>query len=70
MHRVPQGYLPRCVVACPTGARTFGDLVDPSSEVATKIRQLPTYVVFPEKGTRPSVHYVPRTGPNAEGGQP
>jgi dimethyl sulfoxide reductase iron-sulfur subunit len=70
MHRVPQGYLPRCVVACPTGARTFGDLADPSSVVSTQIRELPTYVVFPEKGTEPSVHYVLRTGPSAEGGQP
>jgi dimethyl sulfoxide reductase iron-sulfur subunit len=70
MHRVPKGYLPRCIIACPTGARSFGDLEDPASAVATMVRERPTYVVFPEKGTRPSVHYVLRTGPDAEGGQP
>jgi dimethyl sulfoxide reductase iron-sulfur subunit len=69
-HRVDEGYLPRCVVACPTGARAFGDLDDPNSEVATKLRELPSYVVFPEKGTEPSVHYVMPTGPNAQGGRP
>lgn len=69
-HRVDEGYLPRCVVACPTGARFFGDLADPKSEVATKLRQFPSYVVFPEKGTSPSLHYLLRTGPSAEGGQP
>jgi dimethyl sulfoxide reductase iron-sulfur subunit len=69
-HRVDEGYLPRCVVACPTGARAFGDLADPNSEVATRLRERPSYVVFPEKGTEPSVHYVMRTGPNAEGGRP
>ena len=59
-HRVDQGLDPRCVVACPAGARFFGDLNDPASEVATLLRTRPSYTVFPERGTRPSVHYLSR----------
>jgi molybdopterin-containing oxidoreductase family iron-sulfur binding subunit len=69
VHRVTKGYLPRCVIACPTGARIFGDLADPNSEVSTIVRERPTYTVFPELGTEPSVHYVLREGPNDAGGE-
>jgi len=68
VQRVEDGLEPRCVVACPTGARTFGDLDDPDSEVSKLLRERPSYVVFPERGTEPSVHYLYRTGPSAEGG--
>jgi molybdopterin-containing oxidoreductase family iron-sulfur binding subunit len=68
VQRVTDGLLPRCVVTCPTGARTFGDLDDPNSEVSVLLRNRPSYVVFPERGTRPSLHYLIRTGPNAVGG--
>jgi dimethyl sulfoxide reductase iron-sulfur subunit len=67
--RTTEGLLPRCVVACPTGARVFGDLDDPHSEVSILLRNRPSYVVFPERGTKPSLHYLLRTGPNAEGGE-
>jgi molybdopterin-containing oxidoreductase family iron-sulfur binding subunit len=63
-HRVDEGLEPRCVAACPTGARTFGDLADPESEVSRLLRENPTYVVYPERGTEPSVHYIPRRAPN------
>ena len=33
IHRVRQGRLPACAEACPTGARVFGNLLDPSSEI-------------------------------------
>ena len=33
IHRVRQGRLPACVEACPTGARVFGNLLDPDSEI-------------------------------------
>jgi molybdopterin-containing oxidoreductase family iron-sulfur binding subunit len=67
-HRVTKGYRPRCVIACPVGARTFGDLADPNSDVSILVRQRPGYVVFPERGTKPSVHYLLRSGPESEGG--
>ena len=31
--RSRQGRLPACVEACPTGARVFGNLLDPNSEI-------------------------------------
>ncbi|MEX2177207.1 MAG: 4Fe-4S dicluster domain-containing protein [Gemmatimonadaceae bacterium] len=33
IHRTRQGRLPACAEACPTGARVFGNLLDPSSEI-------------------------------------
>jgi len=66
-HRVDAGLEPRCVVACPAGARFFGDLADPASEVATLVRTKPTYRVFEEKGTEPSVYYITRAGIETEG---
>ena len=33
IHRSRQGRLPACVEACPTGARVFGNLLDPNSEI-------------------------------------
>jgi molybdopterin-containing oxidoreductase family iron-sulfur binding subunit len=68
VERTTDGLLPRCVVACPTGARIFGDLDDPESEVSVLLRNRPSYVVFPERGTQPSLHYLIRTGPDVEGG--
>ena len=69
VQRTAEGLLPRCVVVCPTGARVFGDLDDPDSEVSVLLRERPSYVVFPERGTEPSVHYLIRTGPNETGGE-
>ena len=33
LHRTRKGQLPACAEACPTGARVFGNLLDPSSEI-------------------------------------
>lgn len=33
IHRTRQGQLPACAEACPTGARVFGNLLDPGSEI-------------------------------------
>ncbi len=68
VQRVTDGLLPRCVIACPAGARFFGDLDDPTSEVSVLLRDRPSYVVFPQRGTEPSLHYLYPTGPNAAGG--
>lgn len=61
-HRVDQGKQPFCVEVCPARARFFGDLNDPESEVSQLIRTNPTYRVFEEKGTEPSVYYIPPRG--------
>lgn len=38
-HRVKDGLDPHCVVSCPTGARVFGDVSDPQSEISQLISQ-------------------------------
>ena len=56
-NRVENQLLPACVSVCPTECRIFGDLDDPSSEVA-KIAQMEAMQVRkPEKGTLPKVFY-------------
>lgn len=51
---------PSCVLACPAGARLFGDVHDPDSEVSTAIRERGGYPLMPEHNTKPSNHYLPR----------
>jgi molybdopterin-containing oxidoreductase family iron-sulfur binding subunit len=58
LHRVEKGLLPACVQTCPTDARIFGDLDDPTSKVARLIRERPHMRLLEEKGTNPSVYYV------------
>jgi len=57
-HRITRGQDPACVDICPVGARLFGDLTDPDSEVSTILREQPTRVMKPQLGTKPRVHYL------------
>jgi phenylacetyl-CoA:acceptor oxidoreductase subunit 1 len=50
---------PACVNICPVGARTFGNLQDPESEVALLIESNATFRLREELGTDPSVYYIP-----------
>ncbi|ROR34265.1 4Fe-4S dicluster domain-containing protein [Inmirania thermothiophila] len=56
----PERRRPACVLACPTGARIFGDIHDPDSEASRAIRAHGGYTLMPELGTRPANHYLPR----------
>lgn len=58
VHRVDAGLLPACVETCVGGARIFGDLNDPNSEVSRLRREEPTQVLKPEMGTEPRVFYI------------
>ena len=50
---------PACVVACPTGARMFGDLNDPESNVSKALRENSSYRLRENLGTKPRVYYLP-----------
>ena len=56
----PRDRQPACVSACPTGARLFGDVKDPDSEVSKAIRERGGYPLMPEWDTRPANQYLPR----------
>ena len=48
------------------GARLFGDVNDPSSEVSKAIRERGGYELMPEWDTRPANRYLPRLVREAE----
>jgi phenylacetyl-CoA:acceptor oxidoreductase subunit 1 len=50
---------PACVVTCPMGARKFGDLNDPESEVSRLIKNNPYFRLREDLGTDPRVYYLP-----------
>ena len=56
--RVYEGRLPACVETCPTKVRVFGDLNDPTSEVAMLLAKYPTRVLKPDMGTKPYLFYI------------
>ncbi len=58
LHRVSQGVVPACVETCIGGARIFGDLNDPESEISRVMALNPVTVLRPEKGTEPNVYYI------------
>ena len=49
---------PACVATCPTGARVFGDLNDPTSEINQILAETPSYQLNEELGTGPRVYYL------------
>jgi Fe-S-cluster-containing dehydrogenase component len=57
-HRTTQGENPACVEACPTGARLFGRLDDPNSEISKRLAKVPTSVLKEHLGTHPVLKYI------------
>jgi len=57
LHRTREGGLPACLEACPVGARKFGDIRDPRSEVARILRERRVFVLKEEQGTLPRFFY-------------
>ena len=51
--------VPACVRTCPTGARAFGDLGDPESDVSQLVRDRGGFDLLPEQETRPVNKYLP-----------
>ncbi len=59
VHYQAEGLDPVCVRGCPGKARFVGDLDNPNSEVSAMIRDKNGFNLLPEKGTKPSVFYLP-----------
>jgi Fe-S-cluster-containing dehydrogenase component len=57
LHRVREGRLPACLEACPTGARVFGNVLDPKSEIRWVLENKRVFVLKEELGTKPSFFY-------------
>ncbi len=58
--------VPACVATCPAGARHFGDLGDPTSEVSGLVADRNGYDLMPEMGYRPVNKYLPPRPRKAE----
>ena len=50
--------VPACVRTCPTNARHFGDLADPSSDVSRMVAERGGVDLMPEQGTKPVNKYL------------
>jgi molybdopterin-containing oxidoreductase family iron-sulfur binding subunit len=53
----PGEYVPACVESCPAGAIVFGDLNDPTSEVARLARDGHSFRILEKLGTEPKIYY-------------
>lgn len=57
LHRTREGRMPACVEICPTGARKFGNVLDPKSEVSEILKTKRVFVLKEEVGTLPRFFY-------------
>lgn len=57
LHRTRNGRYPACAEACPTGARKFGNILDPESEVYKIVKEKRVFVLKEELNTIPSFFY-------------
>ncbi|MDO8880864.1 MAG: 4Fe-4S dicluster domain-containing protein [Coriobacteriia bacterium] len=58
IHRTREGGTTACTEACPVGARKFGDLNDPDSEVSILLKTRRVWRLKEEYGTEPMIWYV------------
>ncbi|HLD73420.1 MAG TPA: 4Fe-4S dicluster domain-containing protein [Bdellovibrionota bacterium] len=57
LHRTRKGLYPACLEACPTGARKFGNILDPESEVSRILKEKKVFVLKEELNTVPQFFY-------------
>ncbi len=57
VQRTREGKLPACADACPTGARVFGNLLDPNSEIRFVLKNKKVFRMKEELGTDPKFWY-------------
>jgi len=52
-----EGKYPACVEVCPVGARKFGNLLDPESEIRFVIENKRVFILKEELNTQPKFYY-------------
>ncbi len=57
LHRTRAGKNPACMEVCPTGARVFGNLLDPDGRIQYILKNKRVYVLKEEAGTLPRFYY-------------
>jgi len=57
IQRVREGRYPKCVEACPTGSRKFGNLLDPGSEIRYILENKRVLILKEELNTQPKFFY-------------
>jgi tetrathionate reductase subunit B len=57
VHRIDKGLHPACADACPNKAILFGNLNDPASEIAQKVRTVASVQVRADLGLNPGIRY-------------
>ncbi len=57
LHRTREGKYPACLEVCPTGARVFGNLRDPDSEINYILNNKRVYILKEDVGTLPRFYY-------------
>jgi len=57
LHRTREGKYPACLEVCPTGARVFGNLLDPNSEINYILNNKRVYILKEDVGTQPRFYY-------------
>ena len=62
--RTRKGRQPACQEACPTGARVFGNLMDPKSEIRYVLEHKTVFRLKEELGTEPKFWYFTDDRPN------
>jgi molybdopterin-containing oxidoreductase family iron-sulfur binding subunit len=57
IQRTRAGRYPKCLEACPTGARKFGNLLDPESEIRQLLERKRVFVLKEELNAQPKFFY-------------
>jgi molybdopterin-containing oxidoreductase family iron-sulfur binding subunit len=57
IQRVREGLYPKCVEVCPVGARKFGNLLDPESEIRYILENKRVLILKEELNTQPRFYY-------------
>lgn len=57
LHRVRRGKNPACMEVCPTGARVFGNLLDPDGKIQYILKNKRVYVLKADAKTYPRFYY-------------